>query len=277
MKNNRKASQSAKRSRASGKASTPVASPAEVVAAPAVEPVVAPVSPAVEVLPPPAEVAVEAVAATEALKSAASLDLPAEPLMPTPVAASVVGVDGGPAEGAPVITVSPGAVVSAANPVERAAGDLAPRVMSASKRTQAEQIVRDYVPLAVGAGLIPVPGADLAAIGGLQLKVLAALAEHYGVAFTRAQAQLIVTSLLGSVGTTVLAGTMFLSLAKVVPGIGALLGAASLPLAGGAITHAMGQLAIDHFEAGGTLETFDLDVAQRAFAEKVRAAKAALA
>ncbi len=147
----------------------------------------------------------------------------------------------------------------------------------ADLRPRAEQIVNDYMPLAVGAGLIPVPGLDLAAICGLQLKVLASLAEHYKVPFTGAQAQPIVTSLLGSIGTTVLASAALLSVAKMVPFIGMLVGAASVSVAGGVITRAMGQLAIDHFEAGGRMETFDLDVARKAFFQKIAEAKVALA
>ena len=145
------------------------------------------------------------------------------------------------------------------------------------RRAGAEEIVRDYRTLAMGAGLMPVPGLDLAAIGGLQLRLLASLAAQYEVAFTRAQAQSIVTSLLGTVGTTVLVGGVLMSLAKAIPGLGTLLGAASLPLAGGAITQAIGHLAIDHFEAGGTMENFDLDVAQQAFVQRVAAAQAARA
>lgn len=143
-----------------------------------------------------------------------------------------------------------------------------------SLRSGAEQIVKNYVPLAVGAGMIPLPGFDLAAIGGLQLKLLASLAEHYKVAFTQKQAELIVTSLLGSVGTTVLVGAVLFSIAKIVPFFGPLVGAASMPVAGGVITRAMGHLAMDHFEAGGTMETFDLDLAQKAFLEKIAEAKA---
>lgn len=145
-----------------------------------------------------------------------------------------------------------------------------------AKRAGAEQIVRDHTTLAAGGGLIPVPGLDLAAIGGLQLRLLAAVAGHYRVPFTRSQVQLIVTSLVGSVGTTVLVGGVLISLAKAIPVFGSLIGAASMPLAGSAITHAIGHLAIDHFEAGGTMEDFDLDLAQRAFAQKVKAAEAAL-
>jgi uncharacterized protein (DUF697 family) len=151
-----------------------------------------------------------------------------------------------------------------------------PAVTRPAMRARAEEIVRDYRALAVGAGLIPVPGADMLAIVGLQLKVLASLAELYGVAFTRAQAHLIVTSLLAAAGSTILARSMFFSLAKVIPGIGPLLGAASLPVAAGAITHAIGHLAIDHFEAGGTLGSLNLNVAQRALGQKVKEANAKL-
>lgn len=148
--------------------------------------------------------------------------------------------------------------------------------MSLQTRPSAEKIVRDHIPLAVGAGLLPIPGFDLAAIAALQLKMLAVLAGHYRVAFTRSQGRLIVTSLIGSVGTTVLVGGALLSIAKSVPFFGALIGLSSLSLAGGAITHAMGQLVIDHFETGGTLENFDLDVAQRAFAAKFSESKRAI-
>ena len=160
--------------------------------------------------------------------------------------------------------------------VGRAAQAL-PAVARSAKRAQGEEIVRDYRFLAMGAGVIPVPGADMVAIVGLQLKVLASLAELYGVAFTLAQARLIVTSLIAALGSTILARSMFLSLAKAIPGIGSILGAASLPLAGGAITHALGHLAIDHFEAGGTLGSFNLDVGRRSFGQKVAEAKAKLA
>lgn len=146
-----------------------------------------------------------------------------------------------------------------------------------STRARAEQIVQDHTALAAGGGLIPVPGLDLAAIGGLQLRLLSALATHYQVAFTRSQAQLIVTSLLGSLGTTIVVGAVLISFAKALPVFGSLLGAASLPLAGSAVTRAIGNLAIEHFEAGGTMENFDLDLAQRAFVQKVQSSKIALA
>ena len=126
---------------------------------------------------------------------------------------------------------------------------------------------------ASGAGLIPVPLADLAAIGGLQLKLLADLAHTYGVEFSKTQAQAIVTSLVGSIGGTVLACSAMGSLAKFLPGLGSVLSVTTLPVAAGAITYAIGHLAIDHFETGGTLRDFDLDVAESAFARRWQEAK----
>jgi len=165
----------------------------------------------------------------------------------------------------------------AVNEAEPERQSVAAPTPSGTSRENAEKIVQDFVPLAVGAGMIPFPGVDLAAIAGLQLKLLASLAKQYGVPFSTVQAKLIVTSLLGSVGTTVLAGSALVSLAKLVPFVGTLVGVASMPIAGGVVTRAMGQLAIDHFEAGGTMENFDLDVAQEAFLGKIAEAKAALA
>lgn len=144
------------------------------------------------------------------------------------------------------------------------------------KRARAEAIVRQYVPFAIGAGIIPVPGLDWAAIAGLQLKVLAALSQLYGVPFSRREARLIVTSLLGSLGGTVVATGALGSVVKFVPGFGTLLGLTTLPVASGVVTYAIGHLAIDHFEVGGTMMDFDLDVAHRAWDRKLEEAKRAL-
>ncbi len=147
----------------------------------------------------------------------------------------------------------------------------------APRRLAAEKCVLQHVPFAVGAGLIPLPLADLAAIGGLQLKVLRDLAHLYELPFTKAQGEAIVTSLLGSVGGTALTWGLLSSVAKVLPVVGTWFSATTLPAAAGTITYAIGQLAIDHFEQGGTLENFDLDVAQAAMARKIQEAKTKLA
>lgn len=138
----------------------------------------------------------------------------------------------------------PPAVVSVAAAVEAPAA-------RPDRRARAVEIVRCHVLLAIGAGLIPLPYLDLAAIGALQLKVLAALARHYEVPFAQAEAEAIVSAVLGSVGSTLVAGGALGTVAKFIPGVGTVTGLATLAVAGGSITYAFGQLAVGHFEAGG--------------------------
>lgn len=174
----------------------------------------------------------------------------------------------------PVAVAVPVAAAVPANSIPSAPAPAA-SMGGRERRRRAEEIVRWHVPLAVGAGLIPLPGLDVAAIGGLQLKVLAALARHYGVPFARAEAEAIVTSLIGSLGSTLVAGGALGTAAKLIPGVGPLVGLATLSTAGAAITYAFGQLAIDHLEAGGAMGNFDLDVAQCALERQLRGARRA--
>jgi uncharacterized protein (DUF697 family) len=145
-----------------------------------------------------------------------------------------------------------------------------------TKRPLAQKTLRRHVPIAVGTGLIPLPFADLAALSGLQLKLLADLAKIYGVPFSKSESQTIVTSLLGSVGGTVVTTAAVGSLAKFVPGIGGLLSLTTLPAASGMFTWALGQTMIDHFEQGGTLTDFDLTVARNGFGRRFAEAKEAI-
>ncbi len=147
---------------------------------------------------------------------------------------------------------------------------------SDNRRQNAQAVLRRHVPIAVGTGLIPLPFADLAALTGLQLKLLAGLAKVYEVPFSKAESQTIVTSLLGSVGGTVVTTAAVGSFAKVLPGIGGLLSLSTLPAASGMFTWALGQTMIDHFENGGTLADFDLTVAQEGFGRRWTEAKEAI-
>lgn len=227
--------------------------------------------------PPAAPVTPVARKRTKRVRAASG---PEKPPMPAP---AVAGTSSAPPS--PVTLTAPAAVAPesaspsneiVARPDVEAAAAASAEPERASSREGAARIVRDHVPFAVGAGLIPLPFVDLAVIGALQLKLLQALARHYGVPFQRTQAEAIVTSLLGSVGGTVVTSSALGSVLKFVPVLGALVSLTTLPVASGAITYAMGHLAIDHFESGGTMATFDLDVAQQAFERKIAEARQAL-
>ena len=139
--------------------------------------------------------------------------------------------------------------------------------LSVSKQSEAEQIVNSYIPWSMGAGLVPVPIADVAALTGVQVKMLADLSKHYGVEFSENRGKSIVFSLLGSLGTTSLAFGTVGSLVKGIPGLGTWLGAATLPVFGAAVTFATGKVFIQHFESGGTFLNFDGLKAKELFAE----------
>lgn len=139
--------------------------------------------------------------------------------------------------------------------------------LSVSKQSQAEEIVNNYIPWSMGAGLIPVPLADVAALTGIQVKMLADLSKHYGVEFSENRGKSIVLSLLGSLGTTTLALGTVGSIVKAIPGIGTWVGAVTLPVFGAAVTYAIGKVFIQHFESGGTFLNFDGMKAKKAFAE----------
>lgn len=120
----------------------------------------------------------------------------------------------------------------------------------------AQAIVKHYVPWSAGAGIVPLPGVDLAALLGVQLRMLSKLADVYDVRFREQAAKSVVASLLGTAASSSVAGGLA-SAFKAVPVIGTLFGMLVLPAVGAAATYAIGKVFITHFESGGTF--LDLD------------------
>jgi len=145
--------------------------------------------------------------------------------------------------------------------------------LSLSKQADAIAVVNKYIPWSMGAGFVPVPLADVAAITGVQLKMLAEISKIYGVEFSENRGKSIVLSLVGGIGSLSLAAGLFGSLIKVLPGVGTLVGAATLPVVAGGITYATGKIFIQHFESGGTFLNFDSLAAKQAFIEKYEEGK----
>lgn len=120
-----------------------------------------------------------------------------------------------------------------------------------SQRTEAEAIVRTHVLWAMGGGLIPIPLVDFAAVTAIQLEMLQQLAQLYGVNYSRSTGKTFVSALTGT--TIARLGASFI---KAIPGIGSVIGGASMSIASGASTYAVGQVAISHFSGGGSLNNF---------------------
>ena len=129
-------------------------------------------------------------------------------------------------------------------------------------RKDADKIVRSHVIWSLGAGLIPVPLFDLAAVTAIQLDMLKLLADLYGADFYQAQGKAFVSALTGS--TLAKIGS---SLVKTIPGVGTLLGGLSMSALSGASTYAVGQVVINHLEVSGQFLDVDLDSAKAAYQE----------
>lgn len=129
-----------------------------------------------------------------------------------------------------------------------------------TKQTEAQNIIRSHVLWAVGGGLIPIPLVDFAAVTAIQLEMLQQLAHLYEVNYSRSTGKTFVSALTGT--TIARLGASFL---KAIPGIGTVLGGTSMALASGASTYAVGQVAVNHFSNGGSLNHFVEETVKAAY------------
>ena len=124
----------------------------------------------------------------------------------------------------------------------------------------ASQVVDRFSLWSGAAGLIPIPIADMAAVGGVQLVMLRRLSEIYGVPFSENRGKSIIASLAGAVlpASTATTSAMTVgSLVKALPGLGWAVGALSMPVLSAGATYVIGKVFIQHFASGGTLLDFN--------------------
>lgn len=147
---------------------------------------------------------------------------------------------------------------------------------SATRRTQADNQIKNHILAATTLGLVPVPLFDLALLIGNQVTMVRGLARLYGVPFDQVRTRAIILSLLA--GSAPVLGVVGLSHgAKLMPGIGTLLGSGTVAVTGGALTYATGQAFKRHFEGGGDLFDIDLPALRRVFQRAFKEGKAATA
>lgn len=136
------------------------------------------------------------------------------------------------------------------------------------KREEADKIVRSHMFGSAASGILPLPLVDIAILGGIQLRMVHKLSDHYDVEFSEQRANTIIGMLAGVsftvAGLSILRS--FLGFGKVLLGISAL----TLPAAS---TYAIGQVFIKHFESGGTFLNFDTDRAKKDYDEEVENGK----
>lgn len=128
------------------------------------------------------------------------------------------------------------------------------------KQAKALEIIKNHLGFSLGAALVPLPGADLLAVSGVQLNMLRQLAKLYQVNFMDALGKNFISAVVG--GSAARLGA---SLVKIIPGVGTVIGELSMPVLSGASTYALGKVAANHFQSGGTLADFDLPFARKKY------------
>ena len=121
---------------------------------------------------------------------------------------------------------------------------------------QAHYTVKKYTLGSMAIAAVPLPLVDLAAVTGLQVKMVHSIANQYEVPFS----QNLVKSLIAALTGGALSATTAIpiaSLVKAVPLVGQVAGFIGGAVMFGATSYAIGKIFIEHFESGGTFLNFD--------------------
>jgi uncharacterized protein (DUF697 family) len=130
----------------------------------------------------------------------------------------------------------------------------------------ANSIVKRNMWYAAGFGIIPIPFVEIVGTGAMQLKMVASLCKEYNTPFSQEIGRGIIATLLGTLSAVgVAAGAA--TLLKSIPLVGGILSGASFAITGAAATYAVGKIFIQHFEAGGTMLTFNPEKMKAYFKE----------
>ncbi|MEI6557692.1 MAG: hypothetical protein WCO00_04735 [Rhodospirillaceae bacterium] len=143
-----------------------------------------------------------------------------------------------------------------------------------SERSEkAASIVNNHSYLAGGLGFIPVPGLDVAGVGGAQVSMLYKLCKLYDVPFAKESVRTAIGSLIGGSLPLVVSSSAVGSALKAIPFLGTALGIVTVPALSFAVTVALGRVFINHFETGGTLLDFDVEKMRTHFVAEFEKAK----
>ncbi len=141
---------------------------------------------------------------------------------------------------------------------------------SSSREEGAMAIVTRYVLYSTGAGIIPVPIVDAVLVSAVQLKMIAEISKFYKIEFQDNLGKSVIAALLGGVVGDGVGNGLVKSALSFIPVVGPVLGGVGMAVTSGAVTYALGRVFIHHYEAGGTLLTFNPDQFREQFRDQVK-------
>src|SRR5664279_2176570 len=143
-----------------------------------------------------------------------------------------------------------------ASPTQAAAVPDASAPQPDDRRAAAVKLVERFSLWSGAAGLIPLPLVDLAAVGGVQVRMLSRISQIYGVPFSENRGKALIAGLAGSM-IPVSSAIGAASIIKGVPLFGTVVSAFAMPAMSAGATYAIGMVFIEHFASGGTLLDFN--------------------
>ena len=137
----------------------------------------------------------------------------------------------------------------------------------------AEGEIKSYTMATIAASVVPVPLFDIAAITAIQARMIQKLSHLYGQEFSEHAVRNTVTALAGGALGYGVGATVALSMFKLVPGIGWIVGSATMPIITGATTYAIGRVYAKHFESGGSVATLRAEAMRSYYKEQLQKGK----
>jgi uncharacterized protein (DUF697 family) len=122
--------------------------------------------------------------------------------------------------------------------------------LRSKKRKRAMKIVRRYMLLSGGMGLIPAPFLDQVVLGGVLAKMIYDLCGHYGVSMTEHKAKTITAAVLGGAHAEWISRYLLKYSQKYLPGSTGIGRIVTRPVISAAITYSVGLLFVHHFDKG---------------------------
>jgi uncharacterized protein (DUF697 family) len=135
-----------------------------------------------------------------------------------------------------------------------------------------DAIIKRHVYWAVGAGLIPLPVVDIAAVTAIQVDMLKQVCSFYKIDYSEETGKTWITALATSTMSSVLA-RVGASAVKFIPLVGTMLGATSMAILSGASTYALGKAFAQHFDKGGTFSNLNEEKVKEIYDEQVKEGK----
>jgi uncharacterized protein (DUF697 family) len=125
------------------------------------------------------------------------------------------------------------------------------------REAAAMDIVYRYMAASAGAALIPVAGIDVAVLAGIHVAMIKRLCDHYAVDFSEHTARNLLIAIAGSVVRCTVGSVLGRKVLGLLPLTASLAGWVLMSASSATFSYGIGRLFIHHFEAGGTLLSFD--------------------